>query len=147
MKFLKPSILVAVTIGICTFAPSAQALDYESKSGFTTLSLVEGSDKFKNTGHYLTKVQSSNWGGFIQITESQGAMGHYYYKGTFSDSPLSEVRVPPNSRTTCTGKINLTRSMATGRSNRMNIAVTWKVTGGRNCQSIGKMFQMNLSQK
>jgi hypothetical protein len=147
MKFIKPSILVAVTIGIFTFAPSAQALDYESKSGFTKLSLAEGNDKFKNTGHYLTKVESGNWGGFIQITESQGAMGHSYYKGTFSDSPLSEVRVPPNIRTTCTGDINLVRSMATGRSNRMNMAVTWKVTGGRNCQSIGKMFQMNLSQK
>jgi hypothetical protein len=147
MKFVTPSILVAVTIGICTFAPSAQALDYESKSGFTTLSLAEGSDNFRNTGHYLTKVGNGNWGGFIKITEGQGAMGHYYYKGTFLDSPLSEVRVPPNSRTTCTGDIDLVRSMANGRSNRMNMAVTWKVTGGRNCQSIGKMFQMNLSQK
>ena len=68
MKFVKPSILVAVTIGICTFAPSAQALDYESKSSFTMLSLVEDGDTFKNTGHYLTKVGGSNWGGFIQIT-------------------------------------------------------------------------------
>ena len=49
MKFVKPSILIAVSIGICTFAPSAQALDYESKAGFTTLSLAEGNDKFKNT--------------------------------------------------------------------------------------------------
>lgn len=147
MQFVKASILVAVTIGICTFAPSAQALDYESKAGFTMLSLVEDGDTFKNTGHYLTNVESDNWGGFIKITESQGAVGHYYYKGTFSDSPLSEVRMPPNSRTTCTGDISLARSMVDGRSNRMKMAVTWTVTGGRNCQSIGKIFQMNLSQK
>jgi len=68
MKFVMPSISVAVTIGICTFAPSAQALDYQSKSGFTILSLVEGDGEFKNTSHYLTKVGGSNWGGFIQIT-------------------------------------------------------------------------------
>jgi hypothetical protein len=147
MKFLMPSFLAATAL-LCGFVQSAQAYDYSSRSGSTTLELMEGGgNDGANTGHYLTQAQGGDWGGFIKLTEGQGAMGHYYYKGTFADSPLSEVRVPPDSRTTCTGDVSLVRSNGGRFSNRMTMTVTWKVTGGRRCESIGKTFQVNLSQK
>jgi hypothetical protein len=139
LKSLIPAIALTTTL-FGLLSTSAQASQYVS--GQTELYLPERTNGF---GNYSTLVQGAQWAGNITITSQQGAMGHYYYKGTFKDSPVSEARMPEESRTACTGNIELVRS-SNGRENAMNMAITWTVTGGKKCTTVGKTFKLNLAE-
>jgi len=76
--------------------------------------------------------------GNIQITRSQGAVGSYYYNGTFKDSAIG-----PGRKIVCSGNITIVRRQL-GRSNQLGAEVPWKVKAGENCPSLGKTFKVNL---
>jgi hypothetical protein len=139
LKAIIPAIALTTTI-LGFLAPAAQASKYIA--GQTELYLPERTNGF---GNYSTLVQGAPWAGYITITSQQGAAGHYYYKGTFKDSPVAEARIPEASRTTCTGNIDLERT-ANGRENAMRMGVTWTVTGGKKCTTIGKTFKLSLPE-
>jgi hypothetical protein len=135
-----PAIALTTTfLGVA--AQTAHASNYSNAS--TDLNLQERVNS--NRGFYTTTVAGAQWAGSIKITSQQGAAGHYYYKGTFQDSPVGEARVPESSRTTCTGDIDLVRT-SNGRGPAMTMGVTWKVTGGKKCNTIGKTFKLQLPE-
>jgi hypothetical protein len=76
--------------------------------------------------------------GNIQITRPEGAVGSYYYNGTFKDSALG-----PGKKIVYSGDITIVRRQV-GRSSQLGAEVTWKVKAGENCPSIGKTFKVNL---
>ncbi len=76
--------------------------------------------------------------GNIQITRSEGAIGSYYYNGTFKYSAICHGK-----KIVCSGDITIVRRQV-GRSNQLGAEVTWKVKAGENYPSLGKTFKVNL---
>ncbi|WP_445173574.1 hypothetical protein [Microcoleus sp.] len=74
----------------------------------------------------------------IQITRSEGAVGSYYYNGTFKDCAIGSAR-----KIVCSGDITIVRRQV-GRSSQLGAEVTWKVKAGENCPSLGQTFKVNL---
>ncbi len=115
---------------------AASATTYINPTGKTTLNL---SEKANNpSGFYFTKVGGREFLGKIQITRSEGALGSYYYNGTFRDTTIG-----PGRTIVCSGEIAIVRRPI-GRSVQLGAQVTWKVKGGQNCASVGQTFKVNL---
>ena len=115
---------------------AASATTYINPNGKTTLNL---SEKANNpSGFYFTQVGDREFIGDIQFTRSEGALGSYYYNGTFKDRAIG-----PGRKIVCSGDIAIIRRQI-GRSSQLGAEVTWKVKGGENCPSVGKTFKVNL---
>ena len=115
---------------------AASATTYVNPNGKTTLNLSEKGNN--RSGFYFTQVGDRKFLGNIQITRSEGAVGSYYYNGTFKDSAIG-----PGKKIFCSGDITIVRHQV-GRSSQLGAEVTWKVKVGENCPSIGKTFKVNL---
>jgi hypothetical protein len=121
--------------------------NYQSASGTTRLYLSEneGSGSNKWFGSYQTNVNGETWSGNAQFTRVLGQNGNRTLYGTFKDY-AGNTGSPPYDGTverSCTG--DLTASQ-TAPKNRYQLKVTWKVTGGKNCSSVGKTFSLDLSE-
>ena len=116
----------------------AQASSYISPSAETRLVLRETNGH--SGGFYLTSYGGRQWMGDITITQTDAGAGHIYYNGTFRDRTLGQ-----RSQEICTGNIQLDRTTAyTPPIPRMK--VTWTVTGGSGCRSIGQVFRLDLKE-
>jgi len=115
---------------------AASATTYVNSNRKTTLNLSEKGNN--RSGFYFTQVGDKKFLGNIQITRSEGAVGSYYYNGTFKDSAIG-----PGKNNVCSGDITIVRRQV-GRISQLGAEVTWKVKAGENCSSIGKTFKVNL---
>jgi len=115
---------------------AASATTYINPTGKTTLNLSEKANN--RSGFYFTKVGGREFLGKIKITRSEGALGSYYYNGTFRDTTIG-----PGRTIVCSGDIAIVRRPI-GRSVQLGAQVTWKVKGGQNCTSVGQTFKVNL---
>ncbi|MEG4804577.1 hypothetical protein QUB63_27585 [Microcoleus sp. ARI1-B5] len=123
-------------IGSLIWCGAASATTYINPTGKTTLNL---SEKGNNpSGFYFTQVGNREFLGNIKITRSEGAVGSYYYNGTFTDNAIG-----PGRKIVCSGDIAIVGRQI-GRSGQLGAEVTWKVKGGQNCASVGKTFKVNL---
>ncbi len=128
----------SITAGLLVFSTPVMASTYQSATGKTSLTLQERSGS--PGGYYITQVNNREIVGNIRITESEGAMGSYYYRGRFRDQTVG-----PGSRQSCWGDITI-RRRPIGRTGRLAAQVTWKVDGGEFCSSIGRTFVLNLEE-
>ena len=79
---------------------AASATTYVNPNGKTTLNLSEKENN--RSGFYFTPVGDRKCLGNIQITRSEGAVGSFYYNGTFKDSAID-----PGRKIVCSGDITL----------------------------------------
>ena len=79
-------ILLSTGVLSLIWCAAASATTYVNPNGKTTLNLSEKGNN--RSGFYLTKVGNREFLGNIQITRSEGAVGSYYYNGTFKDSAI-----------------------------------------------------------
>jgi hypothetical protein len=153
--FRKLSLLFTLLTASLTFAPSIAHADvfipsdtnYQSTSGTTRLILRKGEGL--NSGKwfidYQTKVNGETWSGSAQSVKGLGHDGNRNIGGTFKDYAGNTGMQPQGGTTerSCTGDFTV---IQTAPSDRYQIKATWKVTGGKNCDTIGKTFNMDLSE-
>lgn len=117
---------------------AASATTYTN--GRTTLVLNERTET--PSGFYYTLVNGRQWRGDVTISQSDSGAGHTFYRGRFRDTPIGPV-----SRITCEGDIQIVRrNIPTDRSPGAGARVTWNVTGGQGCNSIGQKFELSLEE-
>jgi hypothetical protein len=149
--FRKLSLVTLLTASL-TFAPSIAHADvyirtdtnYQNASGTTKLILMKGDSV--NSGKwfidYQTKVNGETWYGSAQSVKVLGNDSNRNISGTFKDFT---GRNPWNGtvKRSCTGDFTLSQ---TAPNDRYTIKVTWKVTGGKKCDTIGKTFNIDLTE-
>jgi hypothetical protein len=114
--------------------------NYQSASGTTRLYL--GSSEGTS---YQTNVNGETWSGNAKFTRVLGQNGNRAFYGTFKDY-AGNTGSPPYDGTverSCTG--DLTASQ-TAPNDRYQLKATWNVTGGKNCTTIGKTYNLDLSE-
>lgn len=137
LKFAAIS-LSLLSLGLLFSATPANATTYNSSTGKTTVVLNEG--KTGNGSFYFTQVNGRNIMGDITINKAQANGNSYRYEGTFREQTLGPV-----GGEACTGNITIVRQPVP-RSTNHSAQVTWRVTGGRPCTSIGQTFSLNLTE-
>jgi hypothetical protein len=152
--FPKLSLFALLTASL-TFAPSiAQAVDsapvftnYQSNIGTTRVLLSSFGPAQSNKWimYYQTKINGETWSGSAQFTRVLGHNGNRALYGTFKDYAGNTGSPPYNGTVerSCTG--DLTASQ-TAPNDRYHLKATWNVTGGKNCTTIGKTFNLDLSE-
>jgi hypothetical protein len=152
--FTKLSLFALLTASL-TLAPSIaqadvfspSATNYHSTSGTTRLILMkgEGSNAGKWLIDYQTQVNGETWSGSAQSTKVLGHDGNRNIGGTFKDF-AGKSGIPPYDGTverSCTGDFTV---IQTAPADRYQLKMIWTVTGGKNCGSIGKTFNIDLSE-
>jgi hypothetical protein len=136
---LMPSIAQSATTSVFT--------NYQSASGTTRVRLthVAPPDPSQWTMDYQTKVNGKTWSGTAKFVRVLGQNGNRTLYGTFKDY-AGDTGIPLNNGTaerSCTGDLIASQ---TAPSDRYQLQLTWKVTGGKNCDTIGKTFNLDLSE-
>lgn len=130
--------LSVLSVGLMVSAAPAIATTYTSSTGKTAVVLNEG--RTGNDNFYFTEVNGRSILGDITITSAQSNGNSYRYEGTFREQTLG-----PRAGDACTGTITIVRQPIP-RSANHSAQVTWRVTGGRPCASIGQTFSLNLTE-
>jgi hypothetical protein len=157
MPFTLPKLSLSallITSSLILLPSIAQAVDsapvvtnYQSNTGTTRvlLSSLGPAQSNKWIMDYQTKINGETWSGSAQFTRVLGQNGNRALYGTFKDYAGDNGRPPNNgtSERSCTG--DLTASQ-TAPNDRYQLKVTWKVTGGERCSSVGKTFSLDLAE-
>jgi hypothetical protein len=153
MPFTLPKLSLSallITSSLTVLPSIAQAIDstnYQSNAGATRILLTNFGPDQSNQWimDYQTKINGETWSGSAQFTRVLGQNGNRALYGTFKDYAGEDGRPPNNGigERSCTG--DLTASQ-TAPNDRYQLKVTWKVTGGKNCSSVGKTFSLDLSE-
>jgi hypothetical protein len=147
-RLSKLSLFALLITASLTLAPSiAQAADtapvftnYQSATGTTRVLLTNFT-----VMEYQTKVNGETWSGTAQFPRVLGHNGNRALYGTFKDYAGDTGRPINNGMVerSCTGDLTASQTAPNGR---YQLKVTWKVTGGKNCGSIGKTFNLDLAE-
>jgi hypothetical protein len=151
---LSKLILFALLTASLTPAPSiAQAADtapvfthYQSAASTTRVLLTSFGPSQSNKWimDYQTKINGETWSGSAQFTRVLGQNGNRALYGTFKDYAGDTGRPPNNgSERSCSGDLTASQTAPNGR---YQLKATWKVTGGKNCATIGKTFNLDLAE-
>uniref|UniRef100_A0ACD5GRU3 Uncharacterized protein n=1 Tax=Desertifilum tharense IPPAS B-1220 TaxID=1781255 RepID=A0ACD5GRU3_9CYAN len=130
--------LSVLSLGLIVSATPASATTYTSSTGKTAVVLNEG--RTGTGSFYFTEINGRSILGDITITSAQSNGNSYRYEGTFHEQTLS-----PRAGDACTGNITIVRQPVP-RSANYSAQVTWRVTGGRPCASVGQTFSLNLTE-
>jgi hypothetical protein len=116
--------------------------NYQSASGTTRLFLDSGSGGGTS---YQTNVNGETWSGNAKFTRVLGQNGNRAFYGTFEDAADKSRRQPSNGtvKPSCTGDLT---AIQTAPNDRYQLKVAWKVTGGKDCATIGKTYNLDLSE-
>lgn len=126
-----------LSVGLIVLSSVAQAGTVVSESGATVITI--GGKRDRLSGLYRTRANGVTWeGSFDANARSQGS-----YVGTFSDRPDSEPINNP--QITCTGEVSL-KVKQQGRFDPTDIDLTWRVTGGKSCESVGESYTTSLRE-
>jgi hypothetical protein len=118
--------------------------NYQSTSGTTKLQLNkgEGTNSNKWFASYQTNLNGETVSGSAQFTRILGQNGNRTFYGTFKDNTGRQ----PNNGTvepSCTGDLT---AIQTAPNDRYQIKATWNVTAGKNCDTIGKTYNLDLAE-
>jgi hypothetical protein len=152
-RLSKLILVLPLTAGL-TLAPSiAQAADtapvfthYQSAASTTRVLLTSFGPSQSNKWimDYQTKINGETWSGSAQFTRVLGQNGNRALYGTFKDYAGDTGRPPNNgSERSCSGDLTASQTAPNGR---YQLKATWKVTGGKNCATIGKTFNLDLAE-
>jgi hypothetical protein len=122
-------------------APSDRT-NYQTVSGSTQLILDFSQPAQRGRIEYETKIQGTDWWGEVTPGSMSQQNGKNTVYGTFRDVP-SNAFFDRNAPMFCTGDVVAIRSYA---NNRFQLDMTWKVTGGKKCTSIGQTINLKLSE-
>lgn len=115
------------------FPAAAAAAVYTTPTGQTrfVLDLSRGQPSVE----YITRIQGRNWIGMAKVSGVPvPESGVSRYQGTFQD-----MQTGPGARLTCTGTIDIINNLPA-----QSFSVTWKITGGNSCPSVGQTVRLNL---
>jgi hypothetical protein len=121
--------------------------NYQSTSGTTKLHLNkgEGTNSNKWFVSYQTNVNGKTWSGSIKSAQALRQDSDLNISGTFKDF-AGRSNMPPSDGTverSCTGDFTAIRTAA---NDRYQLKATWNVTAGKNCDTIGKTYNLDLSE-
>jgi hypothetical protein len=150
-KILALVALVAANLTLLPLAAQANTAfpissNFQTNSGSTQL-LFNSNPGNRNPRQgvaieYQTKVQGEIWWGRLSNGVMSMKNGKTTISGTFRDAPSTSY-FNPNSPVVCAGDLEAIQSFA---NNRFSLTAQWKVTGGKNCASIGQTINLSLSE-
>jgi hypothetical protein len=131
------SLTLLVGLGLLAWPSRSHAGTVVSDSGATVITV--GGKRDRLSGQYRSRVGGVTWeGSFEANARSRGT-----YLGTFSDRPNTEPINQP--QIFCVGDVSLKLSQR-GRFDPTGLEVTWQVTGGKGCESVGQRFTTILRE-
>jgi hypothetical protein len=131
------SLTLLVGLGLLAWPSRSHAGTVVSDSGATVITV--GGKRDRLSGQYRSRVGGMTWeGSFEANARSRGT-----YLGTFSDRPNTEPINQP--QIFCVGDVSLKLSQR-GRFDPTGLEVTWQVTGGKGCESVGQRFTTTLRE-
>jgi hypothetical protein len=140
-----PSLILSILGSLFALSLPAAASVYEGSG--TRLVLKEPSSTTENAtgydGVYTARAGGHLWLGRVTLGAINHGVGNQWrYDGTFTDA----WRTQSSEGQTCTGNFGVFVS-SVGRDNPYKTAaVTWKVTGGSGCPSVGQTFNLTLRE-
>jgi hypothetical protein len=120
-------------LGLMSGPNIAQAGTVVSDSGKTVITI--GGKRDRLSGQYRSQVNGVTWtGSFDADARSQGI-----YVGNFIDRPINQPQI------SCKGDVSLKLNQRS-RFEPTAVEITWRVTGGQQCDSVGQRFTTSLRE-